>query len=389
MSVLFTGASGFLGSRVLRELLAENTPEPITVLGRGTPQELRERVESAVTWLRAPALGPGALDRLRYATADLALPDLGLAEAERARLTDGVTTVWHCAALLDLLGDPSGLFRANVLGTRRVLELAEEAPAAQLLYVSTAFVAGGRRAGHVMEDELSDSEGFQTYYEETKYTAERMIRTWAGRNERAATVLRPSLLLTDRPSPPGVPGQTLDVLIRLIDNMLPSGHTAPDDGLPSPDDALDGGVPAGRDSTLPFRVRGDPDAAMNAVQVDYAARVMARVAAARRGEGGVRTVHVTHPHNTVFEIAKVALESLYPGLLLTVTPTVPAPTRIEALAMEYCGNLLGFGTQQRTYDRTQLLRYAGDLPEPAPVDSEYVMRALNRTVAGSEVPTPA
>ncbi|MGW7521304.1 SDR family oxidoreductase [Streptomyces sp. NPDC054796] len=372
---MITGASGFLGSHVLRELLAEDAREPVTVLGRGAPDDLRARVESAVASLPGPPLAPGALGRVRYLGADLALPGLGLGAEDRARATAGMTALWHCAALTSLQGDPARLFETNVRGTRAVLELADHVPEARLLHVSTAFVAGKRRSGHVMEDDLSEAEGFQTYYEETKYTAERMVHDWAGRGGRVATVLRPSILVSDRPAPEGSPEQTLDVVVRLIDDVLGSRREEADEEVA----AL---VPA-RGSALPFRAVGVPGAAMNALQVDYAARAMVRVAAARRANPapGVRTVHVTHPRETPFQAAREALEETCPGLRLSLLPTVPAPTRHEALAMEHWAQFSGFSTQDRTYDRTHLLEdlaCTGGLPDPAPLDSAYLRRAIER-----------
>ncbi|WP_461018274.1 SDR family oxidoreductase [Streptomyces daliensis] len=372
---MITGASGFLGSHVLRELLAEDAREPVTVLGRGAPDDLRARVESAVASLPGPPLAPGALGRVRYLGADLALPGLGLGVEDRTRVTAGMTELWHCAALTNLQGDPARLFEANVRGTRAVLELADGAPEAQLLHVSTAFVAGKRRSGHVMEDDLSEAEGFQTYYEETKYTAERMVRDWAGRDGRVATVLRPSMLVSDRPASGGSPEQTLDVVVRLIDDVLNSRREAADEEVAALVPACGG--------ALPFRIMGVPDAVMNAVQVDYAARAMMRVAAARGANPapGVRTVHVTHPRNTPFEALKEALEMIFPGLRLSLLPTVPAPARHEAFAMAHWSQLVGFSAQARTYDRAHLLEdlaCTGGLPDPAPLDSAYLKRATDR-----------
>ncbi|UGY93249.1 SDR family oxidoreductase [Streptomyces gobiensis] len=361
MSVLFTGATGFLGSRLLRELLTEESDEAITVLGRGAPDSLRDRVRTAVSGAGTQPLAPSAWDRLRYISADLTLPRLGLSAGDRARATKGVRTLWHCAGLVALLGDPAPVFKTNVLGTRGVLELADEAVGAHLLHISTAFVAGGRRSGHILETDLSEDEGFQTYYEESKYTAERAVHAWAQRNGRTVTVLRPSLLVDDRVTPQGLPGQPLDLLIQLIDGVLrDKGHEG--DG----DIHVEG---------MRFRLRGDSESAINLVPVEYAARAMVRIAARRSG-AGVRTVHVTHPHNTSFETTLRAFEARYPGLKVSLTPTVTNPTPYESAAMQQASNLLAMGAHHRTYDRANLLQLVADLPDPPPINSQYLTRAL-------------
>ncbi|MFE7122286.1 SDR family oxidoreductase [Streptomyces sp. NPDC057654] len=370
MSVVITGASGFLGSRVLRHLLAEETREPVAVLGRGSPDTLRERVEAAVAWLDGPPVAPDAWRRLRYVSADLTRPALGLTPEQLAEAADGAREVWHCAARLHLAGDESELFSTNVRGTRAVLDLAERAPDAHLVYVSTAFVAGRRDAGHIMEDDLSDADGFHTRYEETKYTAERMIRAWTAAKGRRAVIARPSLLVADRPAPAGLPAQPLDYVARLVDDTL-RPRTGPMPGLP-----LRGGV-------LPLRLQGDPNGAMNLLQADYAAEAMVRVAAAARARTGcgVRTVHVTHPREVAFPAARDALRTLYPGLRLAVVPTVRNPSRHESLVIEHAGHFLDFGAQHRTYDRTHLREDVGDLPEPPDVDADYLSRAFDRAGA--------
>ncbi|MGG7568753.1 SDR family oxidoreductase [Streptomyces sirii] len=107
MPILFTGATGFLGCRLVRELLFEGGDEPITVIGRRSEPELRARMAAAVSWLHGPPLPAGALDRLHYLSGDITLPGLGLTTEERARATDGLTQLWHSAAQTRLEGDPA------------------------------------------------------------------------------------------------------------------------------------------------------------------------------------------------------------------------------------------------------------------------------------------
>ncbi|MFF5443392.1 SDR family oxidoreductase [Streptomyces achromogenes] len=373
MSILFTGATGFLGSRVLRQLLSQDSDEPVTVLGRG--ERLRARTEAAVTWLDAPRLPDGALGRLRFVSGDLTVPGLGLSNDDRTRVTDGLTQLWHCAALLNQQGDPIPLHTSNVLGTRHVLDLADAAPDAAFLHISTAYVAGGRRTGHVLEDDLSEAHGFQTSYEESKYTAERLVHAWAHRGGRRAMILRPSLLVTDRPVPQHLPGQPLDVLLRLIDSGLRT-RVARSRSLTRYLTAA--GL---RGETLALRVRADSDGEGNAVQVEYAARAMVHAAAHIPAPGTVRTLHVTHPQNTSVGTLVRALGTRYPGISVHLVPEVPNPTPLESLIAQQADVLMGFSTQRRTYDRTGLLQAVGDLPDPEPIDHAYLARALGTAAA--------
>ncbi|MEV4872111.1 SDR family oxidoreductase [Streptomyces syringium] len=365
MSVAFTGATGFLGCRLVRELLARDTGEVVTVLGRGDAGTLRTRVEAAVGRLEGPPLPPGALDRLRYTTVDLARPVLGLTPYECDRLTDGLTSLWHCAAMVNLQGDPASLYRANVLGTRGVLELADRAPRARPIHISTAFVAGRRSTGHVLETDLSDAWGFHVPYEESKFTAERLVHAWARRTGRTATVLRPSLLVADRRVPEGLPDHPAGVLSRLVAGMLRAKAR---------EDVTAARLLNGGSLTQRYRLPGEPAGTINVLQAGYAAAAMARAAAAPSAPG-VSTLHVTHPHNTPVETVLGALAAPYAGVVLEMVPDLFAPTPDEAELAGRLGGLLAYSSHRRTYDRAHLLRAVGGLPDPPPVTAACLARA--------------
>ncbi|MEV7928226.1 SDR family oxidoreductase [Kitasatospora sp. NPDC088779] len=365
MSILFTGATGFLGCRVLRRLLDEGNGAVITILGRADTLTLRQRVEAAVLAAEPDPPPAGSLGRLRYVEGDLTKPSLGLGRREIAAAADGLTSIWHCAGLLALVGDPAPLFRTNILGTRGLLELADQAPQAHLFHTSTAYVAGRRSGGHILEDDLSEEAGFQTYYEESKFNGERLVRRWAAHTGRSVTIMRPSLLVLDQVIPDGLPNQTLGILARLIDVSL----------------GADAQARPGGDGALRVRIRSNPEDSLNMLQVDYAAHAMVRVAAHR--PTGLRTVHVTHPQNTSMSVFLRAFELAYPGLAVETVPALHAPIPVEVLAATQLAQVSSFMTQSRTYGRANLLATVGDLPDPAPVDSAYLARGMRR--AGSVV----
>ncbi|MEU5578874.1 SDR family oxidoreductase [Streptomyces huasconensis] len=380
MSVLLTGATGFLGCRILRDLLARG--EEVTVLGRGAPDDLRARVDAAVTWLDAPPLSADALAGVRYVSGDLTQPGLGLAPRDRARVTQGLTALWHCAATLALEAEPAALHHANVIGTRRVLDLADEAPGSRVLFVSTAYVAGRRRTGHVKEGDLRDGDGFQTLYEESKYTAERLLHAWARKGGRDVTVFRPSLLVTDRPVPEGLPKPPTDVLVQLVENLLlgrPDGQDTVGALLTGPR-----GADARRPEIFQYRVEGDPEGTLNLLQADYAAHAMVLAASRDEPAPGVRTLHVTHPESVKMATVTTALQTRFPGLLIRFTPELSHPTTMERLLAKRGTRLLAFSAHRRTYDRSNLLAAIGDLPAPDPVDHDYLVRAFG----GAEAPLP-
>ncbi|GHF52857.1 hypothetical protein GCM10010218_37890 [Streptomyces mashuensis] len=261
------------------------------------------------------------------------------------------------------------LFRSNVLGTRHLLDLADQAPTAQLVHVSTAYVAGRRLTGHVLEDDLREDDGFHLAYEETKYTAETMVHAWARGTRRPVAVMRPSLLVTDRPVPDGLPGQPLESLSHVVEAGARS-MTVRDKGR-----ALLLARRQGRGDTLRLQAALDPGGALNLLQADYAAKAMVRAAQALRDTPSLRTLHVTHPQNTAMATAARALERRYPGVTLVPVPELTDPTPAEALIGEQT-RFLDYLAQRRSYDRTNLLQAVGDLADPEPVDEDYLLRAL-------------
>ncbi|GAB2738335.1 hypothetical protein GCM10027174_09450 [Salinifilum aidingensis] len=115
--ILITGASGAVGSALLREL---DGTEEVIALTHHKPVE--------TTSVRG----------------DVTRPWLGLHPAEYRELAAEVDVVVHCAAAVNFSASHEHLHRVNVVGTGHVLQFAEDA-GARLVHGSTAFVT---RAGN-------------------------------------------------------------------------------------------------------------------------------------------------------------------------------------------------------------------------------------------------
>lgn len=177
--VLLTGATGFLGAHLLRELLDRTTAEIRCPVRAASPEAARARVLSALVDLD---LRTTDLDRVVALPADLARPDLGMAEEDRRRLVDGLELIVHNAATVSFARTYGQLRDVNVLATRDLLRIASEAGAA-LHFVSTTGAIGESIHEHE-RCALADLDGG---YEQTKWVAERLV-------EKAAALGVPAVI---------------------------------------------------------------------------------------------------------------------------------------------------------------------------------------------------
>lgn len=80
------------------------------------------------------------LDKIRVIKGDVSVDGLGISDADRKRLIETVTIVFHCAANVRFDQAIEGAVNMNTLGTNRVLKLAEQMDKLKVFeHVSTAY----------------------------------------------------------------------------------------------------------------------------------------------------------------------------------------------------------------------------------------------------------
>jgi thioester reductase-like protein len=198
-AVLITGATGFVGREVLTRYL-ERSERTVYALVRGDDAEaaderLREGLRSAT------GTGLAESDRLVAVPGDVQEPGLGLDDGERAALAGQVSDVIHSAASVSFSLPLDESRATNVEGTRNIVDFAEECDTNgglhRLCYVSTAYVAGTHE-GEFAEDDLAVGQEFRNPYEQSKYEAERLVRSRAKR--LPVQIVRPSIVVGERRS---------------------------------------------------------------------------------------------------------------------------------------------------------------------------------------------
>lgn len=181
MRLFVTGATGFVGAHVA-QMAAE----------QGASLRLLVRPSSNRSFLPASA---------DLVTGDLRDPD-GFASA-----LQGCDALIHVAADYRLwVPDPAEMYKANVEGTRRLLQLARAAGVPRVVYTSSVATMGFRSDGTVVDEAAPVTEADMIgHYKRSKWMAEQVALD-AGRQGQDVIVLNPTTpigSLDARPTPTG------------------------------------------------------------------------------------------------------------------------------------------------------------------------------------------
>ncbi|KAJ5095564.1 hypothetical protein NUU61_004920 [Penicillium alfredii] len=180
LNVLLTGANGFVGTQILRQLLEHRRVSRVICLVRGETDDTARRrtIDSAVKalwWTDYHA------EKLEVWKGDLSLPSLGLSPVRWGSLTSGqeANIIIHNGATVHWTKSYKTLEAANVGSTIQLLLLALQTPCMRFLYVT-----GGRPWGPDEEldvvKELSVADAIP--YSQTKLVAEIVVKRAARRS---------------------------------------------------------------------------------------------------------------------------------------------------------------------------------------------------------------
>ena len=286
--VMLTGATGFLGSRLLPELLARTSAEVYCLV-------------------REPGRLPLA-PRVHVIAGDLERPRFGMSAVEWAEIADRIDAVYHCAAAVDVVRPYRRLRSANLEGTATVLGLVGTGRPKRLHYASTlsVFVSTDRGCGLLREDDDLTATG-EVYggYAQTKWAAERLLRL---ANGRFGPVVHYRLGLITGDSRTGL-GSSRDMFTQFILGL-----------------ARIGGYPAS--------VSG---LSLDITPVDYAAAALARLSLAEDPDG--TTFHLANSRSLFLEELLTAMRAV--GVRLEPLSTIEFRDRAATLDLKAAAACLG------------------------------------------------
>ncbi len=148
MKTLVTGGGGFLGSAIVRQLL--------------------DRGDCVRTFSRSdyPALRESGVETIRGDVADF--------DAVSAAV-EGCEVIYHVAAKAGVWGRADDYHRANVVGTRNIIDACRQHGVKRLVYTSSPSVVFDGRDQENVDESVPYPNRFLAHYPRTKAEAERMV----------------------------------------------------------------------------------------------------------------------------------------------------------------------------------------------------------------------
>jgi NAD(P)-dependent dehydrogenase (short-subunit alcohol dehydrogenase family) len=159
LNYFVTGATGFIGRHLVAELLKREGTIYVLVRegSRGKADALAERLGAEESRI-VPVAG------------DLSKPALGVDGFD-----ERIDHLFHLAAVYDVDAEEEASIRANVEGTRNVIEFANSHDVGRFHHTSSIAVAGHYR-GVFQEDMFDEGQRLPHHYHRTKYESEKLVR---------------------------------------------------------------------------------------------------------------------------------------------------------------------------------------------------------------------
>ena len=183
MQYFVTGATGFIGKRLVKALLARRGATVFFLLRPGSESKVPELLAywGAAKGRAVPVMG------------DLTGKKLGVAADQIKALKGQVDHLYHLAAVYDLDADEASQVAVNVEGTRNAVEFAKAIDARRFHHVSS-IAAAGLYEGVFREDMFDEAENLDHPYFATKHESEKIVRTEC---KVPWTVYRPAMVVGD------------------------------------------------------------------------------------------------------------------------------------------------------------------------------------------------
>lgn len=184
MNYFVTGATGFIGKRLIKRLVDQKRKGTIYFLIRESSKDKVPELQKYWGARKGQCVG---------ITGDLTKPKLGLKAADIKLLNGNVDHFFHLAAIYDLMADAESQIETNIKGTQHAVDLANAIGAGCFQHVSS-IAAAGLYEGIFREDMFDEAENLDHPYFRTKHDSEAIVRRAVKGNWR---VYRPAFVVGD------------------------------------------------------------------------------------------------------------------------------------------------------------------------------------------------
>lgn len=176
-NIFLTGATGFLGSALLKELLDTTQYKFYCLVRASCNAEGLERIKKTFKTYSVE-FKKEYESRIEIICGDISKDNLGLSDEMYSFLAGNVFRIYHCAAVVNMLYPYEKLKNINVNGVKRILKFALTGVKKELHYASTlsVFVSTDKNTGTVYENDRLDNIKFiWGGYGQSKFAAEKYL----------------------------------------------------------------------------------------------------------------------------------------------------------------------------------------------------------------------
>ena len=229
-TVFLTGATGFLGSYILHELMQGPAKARVIALVRANDTAAGlSRVESTAKAYGLFSSTWTSSGKLEVVTGDISKPLLGISKETWDRLAAEVDVIIHNGAQVNWMLPYSSLRSPNVLSTLACIHLCASGRAKRFTFISSTSTLDSNHFVQMTQEhkksvqETDDLEGSRkglgTGYGQSKWASEYIVRE-AGKAGLVGTIVRPGYVTGDARTGVSV---TDDFLVRLLKGCLQVG----------------------------------------------------------------------------------------------------------------------------------------------------------------------
>lgn len=363
-NLLITGVTGILGRALAMEALAQDFNLMFLV-----------RAESDVVALKR-VLNVLSIDsqndRIQVYAADIEHSTLGLHSKDYVKLVNSTHYVLHCAGNVSFNSqDKEAIFKANVSGTKHVLEFARFCLNLQgFIHISTAYVCGDNE-GIMLEGKLSNGQSFSSPYEESKYQAELLVENFKANTGIPTLIFRPSIILENASKLKLTRLPAINALVLFLYKIAQTARQK-------------------FNGQQTIRIPVNPYGIIDLVQIDFVAETILKLLQCPNAYG--QTYHLTNPKSPYLsELIAVLSEEVGHGEILfeCVHPNdieLPEFNPVETMILlnmqpylAHVSNVSIFDTQN-----LQAIRSACDFPQCRPVTKSFITELISESIQYAE-----